>query len=305
MSAHSPTAPPARIGSASDIERARAFAFSALAAGDPLPALRWIDNVEADEDWHGAWFELVSEVHVRAGIALGDEDLVQDGLEPPAFLFDDDAPSHDPEPRAMLVRGIGAQWMLERIERECGAPARFTHGRAWLAVARWGLARTLALEDLDPDQRAEGAAALDRIYLSAGRFLDAADAIAAARDAPASLRPARDALRAARKAGISDEARSVFIHGAMHVIAKACEPSWPVLGGPWWVSDMCGLCIDVSAPSTAAERHRFALADALLELDDLPAAIEPDDARMRALDAHRLSIADGALGHAVRSGLAG
>ncbi len=47
MSAHIPTAPPARIGTAADVERARAFAFSSLAAGDPLPALDWLDQVDA------------------------------------------------------------------------------------------------------------------------------------------------------------------------------------------------------------------------------------------------------------------
>jgi hypothetical protein len=145
--------------------------------------------------------------------------------------------------------------------------------------------------------------ALVEAGLAPRRIDDGHEAVRLARRAPVSLIAARDALRRARASHVGSLERVTLVYGALDEVARACEPSWPVHGGPWWISDICGLTVDVSEPTDATGRNRFALADALMELEDLPPFMDEGEAQ-RALDAHRLGLADAILAHAVRAELA-
>ncbi len=290
-----------------DLEDLRSWAFTRMAEDDADTALDHLDTLEPAPEWRGPLFELTSEIYVRAGIALSDPALVQDGLMPP---LDD---SVEPEHRAMLARGIGAGWLAEDLMHSDGASVRFRAARPWVTLARWGLGSVLERDGLTPAQREEGHAALRRLYEGAWRIWDGADAVAMARQAPAALRPARDALRQARSGFgvITPDERGLLIGDALLCVAASCQPAWPVHGGPWWISIVNGLTIDVSEPTDEAGRHRFALADAFMELEDMPPGLlgedadEPDTPEVvRKRQAYQLQVADAILAHAIGSRLA-
>lgn len=173
-----------------------------------------------------------------------------------------------------------------------------------LSAARWSLARALSVGALDATRFAEGAAALDRLYASAWRERDPLASVAIGPDSPAEVRALHRALTAVAD-GAADEHVEVAVE-ALWQVAQWCEPAWPVHGGPWWTSRAYGLTIEISAPTTVAERHRFALADVYLEIDDVEAVagIEAfDDDAAEPLAAHLHELARQALAHAVGSGL--
>jgi hypothetical protein len=211
----------------------------------------------------------------------------------------------DTPPEALLPQAVGAQWLVADAMRHAGPAVRFGESRPMLSAARWALARALSSGMLDPAGLAEGAAALDRLYAGAWRERDPTAGVTFDRDTPAALVSLHLDLKAAGTAPPED--RMAIAGDVLWQLARTCEPSWPAYGGPWWTSQMYSLTIDVSTPRTDAERHRFALADVFLEVDDVETICSDeglDDEAAEPLAAHLHELAMQALAHAVRSGLA-
>jgi hypothetical protein len=211
----------------------------------------------------------------------------------------------DEPPEVLLPLAVGAQWLVEDAMKHVGPAVRFGQSRPMLSAARWALARALSSGTLEPAGLAEGAAALDRLYAGAWRERDPAAGVTFDRNTPAAIVALHLDLRAAGTA--SPEDRMAIAGDVLWQLARSCEPSWPAHGGPWWTSQTYGLTIDISAPRTTAERHRFALADVFLEVDDVESISADEGFHEEAaepLAAHLHELATQAVAHAVRSGLA-
>lgn len=293
--------PPAFITSDDEADRLLDWALGALACGEGLRAVEVVaDMPAADYLLDRRLVDLETEIRVRAGIAEGDRDIVL-----PAMALGDC--EHRPAARALLARAVGADWLLQLCEADHGSAARFHAGRPMLSIARVAVAETLERRaELTPAQEAEASAVTARLTDGAWRSLTPSQARRVAlREAPAALMDVREALGLLRAAAPRDVLTGIV--ATMIDLACACEPRWPVLGGPWWSSATLGLIADISEPRDACGRHRYALADCFLELEELPArallSSDPALVPERLVD-HALGVADCALGHAIGSGLA-
>jgi hypothetical protein len=280
------------------VDALRLWAYAALAEGDGatvqdvLVLLR--DRAVAAPSWPATCAEL----HVRVGIATNRPDLIAF-----AALGLLDGRWDDAEPAALLPMAVGAQWLLDDAVLRVGPAVRFRESRAMLAAARWALARSVASGTLDSAALAEGAAALDRLYAGAWREREPLSRVDL-RGLPAALVALDDELRLSQEA--PPEVRDDLACDALWQLAQWCEPSWPATGGPWWTSQAHGLTVDIATPRTDAQRHRFALADVYLEVDEIE-TIRADggfaDETAEPLAAHLHELARQALGHAVGAGL--
>jgi hypothetical protein len=198
---------------------------------------------------------------------------------------------------------VGAQWLVDDAMRRVGPAVRFREARPMLGAARWALARSLASGTLPSAANAEGAAALDRLYAGAWRERDPLTKLSL-RGLPAAIATLTAELQVSREAPAAHQ--DALACDALWQLAQLCEPSWPATGGPWWTSQAHGLTVDVSTPRTDAHRHRFALADVYLEVDEIE-SIRADDGfaeeAAEPLAAHLHELALQAVGHAVGAGL--
>lgn len=279
----------AYIQSEDDVEALRAWALGALARGDALAAVDTVCDIPASDDQVDHLVGLEAEIRVRAGISTGDREQVLASMLCDPLLH----------PRAMLARAVGADWLAQLSEAEYGPSARFHQGMSMVATARVSARAALESADrLTPEQAAEARAVLDRLARGAWRSIIPATARRVVRRAGSpALREVALRLRDLRP---DDPAFSVELLFVLAALARACEPEWPAVGGPWWSSPTFGLIADVATPVDAASRHRFALADCFLELEVLPAAAAVCDPHQLARDA--LGIAESAVAHAVRAG---
>jgi len=178
-----PAPSPLAITSSSDLPDLRRWAFAELAAGRPREALDTLCELNVPEDLEPAWFDVLDEVTVRAGIALDEPELVV-----PVFLGRPPGELGGAGP-AMLARGIGAQWLIEDAIGRDGPHLRFTALRGLVHASRWSLARALASGELTATQQEEGRAALDRFIAGSWREPDGQRALRLAERAPRRLRP--------------------------------------------------------------------------------------------------------------------
>jgi len=290
--------PPAQITDAHDVDALRHWAFAALAAGEGEAVIEALARLSEDALDVPSWRDARTDLQVRAGIALDVPELVM--LAATELLDDGEAMT----PERLLPLGVGAQWLVEEAMASAGPGVRFGLARHLLVAARWSLARALSIGDLDPARSAEGAAALDRLYATAWRVRDPLASISFDPNGPVELLELRDALAAVADADV--DVRFEVASDVLWHLAQWCEPDWPVHGGPWWTSQTYGLTIEIAAPTTVAGRHRFALADVYLEIDDVEAVAGVDgldEGAAEPLAAHLHELAVQALAHAVGSGL--
>lgn len=311
-----PVAPPhLEIRSADDLLAVRRWAFGELAAGRATAAVDAFDEIRPAPDLPGLLdddpegppgllrqhLDLADEFVIRAAIATEDLALLA------SVFADRPAGTYFGDPAATLARGIGAQILLEDAMARDGLHARFTTARPLLAIARWSLAFAGGRDGVTEAQEQEALAALCRLGDSVWRESDGVTSLRLAERAPRALRPVRRDLRRLRQIGRTLDPFELLAgaEAALDEIAEHVQPSWPAVGGPWWCSSFTHGCFDVSDPVDEAGRHRAALADVFLELDErMPLEPFDDESAVRHA-AHVLALADCALGHAVQSGLAG
>ncbi len=299
MATRRPSLPPvASVERDEDVAVVRQWAFEALADGDGLLVREGLRSLQDAAPAAEAWPATCAELQVRVGIATGSPDLIASATGGLLGREWDDA-----EPQTLLPLAVGAQWLVEDAMKRDGPAVRFRASRPMLGAARWALARALSSGALDPAASAEGAAALDRLYAGAWREREPLDRVAL-RSLPPTLETLVTGLHLSRRAPVAE--RDALACDVLWELAQLCEPAWPTTGGPWWTSQAYGLTVDVANPRTASQRHRFALADVYLEIDELESIRADDgftDEAAEPLAAHLHELACQAVGHAVGAGL--
>lgn len=291
--------PPTELLTADDVQALRDWAFARLASerhDDVLEVLAGYS--ELCHPTADGFAELEVELYLRIGIATDRPYLVAistEWLVEPAY--------EDPPPRMQFLLSVGAAWQVGL----CPRADRLRRVRRLLRAARTGLQASLASGQLDDTDAAECRAALAELYDAAFRTADAAGRPVLPATASGEIADAWLRLRGVRRS-TEPGAASLAALEVLRRLAVWCEPRWPVVGGPWWVSEEFGFTIDLAEPADDRDRHRFALADVVSEAEDVSALLELAEACGEAEDAlvrerALLDLAEEALSHACLGGL--
>lgn len=290
--------PPEALLTAEDIAEFRRWAYTTLGAGRGEDVLDVLAAHNETRPPTATFDELEAELYVRIGIATDQPQYV--GLATQWLL----EPAYEgPPPRVAFIVAVGAGWLVGQCDRR----ERFRSTGRLLMSARRGLREALSSGELLPAETQEAAAALEETYAAAWRTNDPARQVTLPRDASPDLSSLSLELRAARRSS-EPGAQAFAAWHALRELSRWCEPRWPAIGGPWWISCGLGLTIDIAEPTSERERHRFALADVYLEaeylLDEIDVLEEGTGERDVAVERRVLDLADQAVAHVARGQLA-